>query len=105
YGKLLCTLATAGTLAAPALADTLQLTGVVRDFKRGDQAGGHPDFETATHLGSFGRVSGLVTMYLSEDHKPVYNPVRPGNDTVYSADSFAQWYRDVPEVNASVPLT
>ncbi len=106
-GKLFCAVAVAGLIATSAAADTIELTGVVRDFKRGDWQGGHPDFETA-HLpgrGGFGHVPGLVTMGLSEDHKPVYNPVRPDQDTVYSADSFAQWYRDVKDVNLSVPLT
>ena len=32
--------------AGSAWADTLTLTGTVRDFKRGDMSGGHPDFET-----------------------------------------------------------
>jgi len=100
-------LACMGVLATPSLADTIELTGVVRDFKRGDWDGGHPDFETAHmgHMGGYGHVTGLVGMELSEDHKPVYAEDRPNKDTIYSADSFAQWYRDVPDVNLSMPLT
>ncbi|MCC7145785.1 MAG: fibro-slime domain-containing protein [Phycisphaeraceae bacterium] len=103
---LLCLAAVCGFLVAPAMADQLQLTGVVRDFKRGDQTGGHLDFETA-HMsgrGGYGRVSGLVTMGLSEDGKPVYNPTRPSQDTIKSADTFAMWYQDVVDVNVSKTL-
>ena len=98
---------TVGAPAGPALADTMELTGVVRDFKRGDQDGGHPDFETA-HMsgrGGYGHVTGMVTMGLSDDHKPVYAPERPDGDTIYSAQTFDQWYRDVMDVNLSMPLT
>jgi fibro-slime domain-containing protein len=101
--------AATGLLALPTLgpaqADQLMLTGVVRDFKRGDQAGGHPDFQTAGAMGRFGHIKGLVTLTLGEDGKPVYNPTRPSKDTMQSAASFAQWYNDVPNVNTSAGLT
>lgn len=107
FGKTtLCMAAVCTVLAAPATADTLELTGVIRDFRRGDQTGGHLDFETA-HLsgrGGYGKVNGLVTMSLSEDGKPVYNPVRPSKDTIKSADTFSQWYRDDVLVNSSSPM-
>ena len=107
--KQLCqTAAVVGLLvASPAMADSFSLTGVTRDFKRGDRTGGHLDFETA-HMsgrGGYGHVKGLVTMYLSDDSKPVYNPDRPNKDTIYSADTFNQWFRDTAEVNLSAPLT
>ncbi|MCC6580704.1 MAG: fibro-slime domain-containing protein [Phycisphaeraceae bacterium] len=87
-------------------ADQLQLTGVIRDLKRGDKTGGHPDFETAGAKNMFGHVTGMVTYYLSEDRRPVYNPTRPASkDTMTSADRFNQWYRDTPNVNISSPLT
>ncbi|NJL32218.1 MAG: fibro-slime domain-containing protein [Phycisphaerales bacterium] len=95
-------------LSANALAHELELTGVVRDFKRGDRTGGHPDFETAQTVaghGKYGLVYGLVTFDLTEDGKPTYNPVRPSNDTIWSEESFNQWYRDVPGVNLSTPYT
>ena len=94
------------TLSAPlAQGDELQLTGVVRDFMRGDQAGGHPDFETASASGKSGHVTGMVSMFLGADGKPVYNSSRPLKDSMYSADAFDQWYNDVPSVNLSEPLT
>ena len=92
-------------LGSPAQADQIKLTGVMRDFKRGDWSGGHPDFQTAGSLGRFGHVLNLVTMDLGSDGKPVYNPTRPSKDTMQSASSFAQWFKDVPGVNASVPFT
>ncbi len=95
-----------GLLAGPALADQITLTGVVRDFKRGDRSGGHLDFETA-HMsgrGGYGHVLGLVSPMLGADAKPVYNPVRPTKDTVYSAESFNQWFNDVPDVNMAAAL-
>ncbi len=94
--------------AAPLMASEMQLTGTLRDFKRGDWAGGHPDFETAHTVkghGTYGLVNGLVTMHLGEDGKPVYNPVRPSNDTIQSAQSLSSWFNDVPDVNISVPHT
>jgi len=96
FKKAFITAAVCGLLAVPALADQLELTGVLRDFKRGDRGGGHLDFETA-HMsgrGGYGHVIGLVTPYLSDDLKPVYNPVRPAKDTIYSAHTLDQWYRD-----------
>jgi len=88
----------------PVTADSFELTGVIRDLKRGDRTGGHPDFQTAGSLGRFGNVKGLVAMELGQDGKPVYNPVRPNKDTIYSASSLYTWYNDDPSVNASQPL-
>jgi len=93
-------------VATPALADQVQITGVIRDFKRGDQSGGHPDFETAGAAGKFGLVHNLVTLDLDADKKPVYNPTRPSSkDTMTSKTRFDQWYRDVIGVNLSSALT
>ncbi len=105
------TFTTAALLAAmlvpamPGAADTLELTGIIRDFKRGDQSGGHADFETAGKMGRYGHVIKLVNPNLGEDGKPVYSPTRPTKDTIKSAATLAQWYRDVPGVNLSMPLT
>lgn len=95
-----------GFLAGPAMADQLTLTGVIRDFKRGDRTGGHPDFETA-HMsgrGGYGHVTGLVAPMIGQDGKPVYNPTRPSQDTIYSAASLAQWFTDVIDVNTAAAL-
>ncbi len=105
--KALLSLAFLGMLGTPLLADTIQLTGTVRDFKRGDWTGGHPDFETCNNVpghGVFGQTIGLVSYQLGSDNKPVYNPTRPSNDSMYSQTSFSQWYNDTPGVNSSMPL-
>lgn len=97
-----------GLLAVPVAttqAHEMQLTGVIRDVKRGDWNSGHPDFQTAGAMGRFGHVTGMTTMELDEDGKPVYNPDRPSRDTMHGADHFRTWYRDDPGVNAAVPHT
>jgi len=94
-----------GVMAGVVTADQIELTGVVRDFKRGDWSDGHPDFQTAGSMGRFGHVTGMVTMDLGDDGRPVYNTDRPNKDTIQSASTLAQWYDDVPGVNVSMPLT
>jgi fibro-slime domain-containing protein len=132
------------TVAAPPGGDaqlpapeTLQLTGVVRDFKERTVTGGHPDFERQPNLG-FGLYSGNIAPLLGPDGKPqftgsgwlttsqwrdhagrnicyaLYDPARgdvagvKGGDSkggIQSAETFNQWYNDVPGVNMSQPLT
>ena len=48
---------------------------------------------------------GLVLDTLGPDGKPIYNPEYAGPAVITSADSFAQWYLDVPEVNLPIPVT
>ncbi len=105
FRKYLWTVAIPGLIAGPATADSFELTGVVRDMTRGDRPGGHPDFQTAGAMSRFGHVKGLVAMELGADSKPVYANSRPEKDTIYSADSFSQWYNDVQGVNVSQPLS
>jgi len=71
------------------------LYGVVRDFKMGNQPGGHPDFETAP----VGVETGIVETTLGPDGKPVY--AHPGGTTKSTTGeaNFNQWYNDVPDVN------
>jgi len=117
--------------------ETLELTGVVRDFKERTVQGGHPDFERQPD-GGFKHYSGNVEEDLGEDGRPVYTgegyyvrrqwkdssnkPIcwtvydkqlgdkkgrKGGSDSggIQSAATFDQWYRDVPGVNISMPLT
>ena len=84
------------------MGDTLVLTGVLRDFHRGDKAGGHPDFETCntvTGHGTYALVPGLTTLTLGADGKPVYNTTRPSNDSMSGKTNFNQWFNDTPNVN------
>lgn len=102
----------------------LTILGIVRDFKRGDNAtkypGGHPDFETFTGNGE----PGLVLDTLGTDQKPVYNtaeprtykssvanPINPGKSIACdpksgdritcttTQDNYNEWYNDVSGVN------
>jgi fibro-slime domain-containing protein len=50
---------------------TIELTGVVRDFKEKTKAGGHPDFEQQP-AGGFGLYCGNVSPMLGSDKKPVF---------------------------------
>lgn len=74
------------------------LSGIVRDFKRGDQAGGHPDFETFNGAGE----KGIVLEQLGSDGKPVYNESVTHKFTTTKAN-FDQWYRDTANVNIAIP--
>jgi fibro-slime domain-containing protein len=75
------------------------LFAVTRDFKMGNQAGGHPDFETHN-----GGDKGIVATQLGADGKPVY--AHPGGTTATTTGqaNFDQWYRDVPGVNRTFVL-
>ena len=101
--------AACGLMAAPTLADSLVLTGTVRDMKMSTTTGGHPDFEETvgtTALPAYGVINGLVSQALGSDSKPVYNPVRPASDdSMHSASLFNQWYNDTPGVNQSMTFS
>lgn len=83
----------AGTACEP------NLTGIVRDFRRGDRSGGHPDFETFVGNGE----KGIVATSLGPDGKPVYAPTARTQTTTGKAN-FDQWYRSVPGVNEEIPF-
>ena len=94
--------------------DTIQLTGVVRDFKKS-----HPDFESFGHW-QFSRwfvTSGpsryvyknLVNKTLGKDGLPHLN-MKYFNDPYRkvpfsSPASFDQWYKNVPNVNIAIPVS
>ncbi|MCA9276299.1 MAG: fibro-slime domain-containing protein [Phycisphaerales bacterium] len=54
------------------LPDQITLTGTVRDFNERTVAGGHTDFEFRPS-GGFGHYMGIVSDYLNENDKPVFN--------------------------------
>ncbi|MBL0926292.1 MAG: fibro-slime domain-containing protein [Phycisphaerales bacterium] len=117
---------------------TLELTGVVRDFRWASEPNGHPDFEVVPK-GGYGHYMNNVAPTLDADGKPVFvgggkkvrtqwadnqgQPIHPSqmdaklgdkigaftgtedNGGISSAASFSQWYRDVPGVNISKPVT
>ena len=90
-----------GVQPAPG-ADTLELTGTLRDF-----SDAHPDMEYARK--SFGLRTGMVLSSLGEDGKPVFNEDYNNGYYAYamvdSVNSFNQWYRNVEGVNQSVNHT
>lgn len=69
------------------------ILGVVRDFKRGDRDGGHPDFQTYSGDGE----KGIVEEQLGDDRKPVHAP--GDHDHTTSDEDFNQWYRTEEGVN------
>ena len=79
---------------------------VIRDFRGwassasdpGGAAPKHPDFEPAVKTAE----KGIAASTLGSDQKPAFgnNPVQ----TVTSADTFSQWYRDVDGVNMRFPI-
>lgn len=93
----------AGSFAS-AQADTMSLSGTLRDFCAPSIAG------SCTQLSDFeGTISGLATGMvlptLDADLKPVFNPANADGYGSTTAANFAQWYRDVAGVNASSPYT
>jgi len=81
------------------------LVGVVRDFHPNWNPMGHPDFEA---FQGDAETKGLVGPELGSDGKPVYVPrCETGTDRMAcpfgrqttSAERFAQWYRNTPDVN------
>jgi fibro-slime domain-containing protein len=100
-GPLVSTLAaqTGGAGGSSSPGSCAFLRGVVRDFKMGNLAGGHPDFEKPTPMDD----PGIVKSTLGDDGKPQYaDPNGTGKTLTTSGQSnFDQWYRDVDGVNYS----
>jgi len=111
---------------------SIELTGVVRDFKAHNTSNGHPDFQKYNR----GHTVGLVEDYLDDDGKPVLKDAKgkrvgsqfrdsKGNNinpamysaelgdksgslsdqsgaSITSAESFRTWFRDDPNYNLSM---
>jgi len=78
------------------------LRAVVRDFRGFTTIATlpkHPDFEY-----NVAPMTGLVAPMIGADQKPVYAPAGPTTVT-NGADTFNQWYRDVPDVNQRFEIT
>ncbi len=92
-------LVAAGMIAVPAQAETIELTGVLRDFKVD-----HPDMQYPNK--SFGVKANLVESQIGQDAKPVLRTDQdPNRGMIDGPDSFNQWFNDVPGVNIAVPHT
>ncbi len=87
---------TTGDINGTAASNCVAFLGVVRDFKMGNQPGGHPDFETAPAADE----PGIVASTLGADNKPVYAAtLRQPTGSTTGPDNFNQWYNSVPGVN------
>lgn len=75
------------------------IVGVVRDFKRGDRDGGHPDFETFTGEGE----QGIVEQRLGDDRKPEY--VDGEHEFTTTRENFEQWYNNDEDVNRAYAVS
>jgi len=82
-------------------ADTIALTGTVRDFKGANEPGGHPDFELSPF--PYGLDPGIVANGIGADQKPVYAGGILGSTS--GAANFGQWYNDTSGVNLSASLS
>lgn len=92
-------LVTVGLVASFAAADTIQLTGVIRDFKVS-----HPDMQ---RIGpNYNVIRNMVMPDIGEDRTPVLNTENLNSEyRVDSVASFNQWYHDNPGVNIAIPYT
>ncbi|MCA9649460.1 MAG: fibro-slime domain-containing protein [Myxococcales bacterium] len=72
------------------------LEATIRDF-----SSSHPDFEA--YSGDTASV-GLVMSTLGGDQTPQLDPGYAGTPMITSADTFAQWYHDVPGTNMPFPI-
>ncbi len=81
-------------LATHAQAETLSLTGTVRDFQQS-----HIDFQRMN-----GSDPGVLQTYLDNQGRPVLiNDA--GSTTIYNQDSFYEWYRSIEGTNQATQVT
>jgi fibro-slime domain-containing protein len=115
--------------------ETTQISGIVRDFRKHGVQNGHPDFEAyntghltglvAEELGADGKpvFASSFGMKVTKQYKDsagrqinpaMYDASRGDvvgtlsgitSKAITSAESFNQWFRDVPGVNLSMPVT
>ena len=72
------------------------ILGVVRDFRRGDQDGGHADFEIGHYI--IGAAPHIVADDLGSERKPVF--LNAGaSDLVSDQTNFDEWYRNTDGIN------
>ncbi len=98
-------------LSIPLYADTIMLTGTIRDFYDYNQDNSkNPDFENPAYPSPAGYgdypTTGLVQNQLASDRKPLLqtNTGQMHNIThrsITNSNSFSQWYRDVAGINQS----
>ena len=92
-----CKVESGWTCAQPSVGNKIMVPVIYRDFRLHNPT----DFEPGTAI-SYAAVPGMVNATLDADGKPVYSGMG-GKAHVASADTFAEWYRDVPSVNHATP--
>ncbi len=99
------TLAVGVMLAAtwPAGAHSVEFYGKIRDFRRGDQAGGHTDFQTGANKKG-GHKPGIVALRLGDDGLPRFDPKPTAAGSVKSAATFNTWFNAAP-INREMDYT
>ena len=80
-------------LPPAAQAETMELTGIIRDFQIA-----HPDFQNIN-----AQDRGILETMLSDDGRPAL--LTDGTTTIESHASFYQWYRTIDGVNQATPYT
>ena len=84
-----------GMAVTDAHADTISITGIVRDMRTYANDGPYnPDFENR-----LGDDRGIVATDLGADKTPVYGNHPNGTSTTHGAAWFAQWYHATPGYN------
>jgi fibro-slime domain-containing protein len=92
-----CKIESGWTCTQPPVGNKIMVPVIYRDFRFHNPT----DFEPGS-ISSFAAFPGMVNATLDANGKPVYSGIG-GNALVASADTFAEWYRDVPGVNHATP--
>lgn len=82
-------------------ADTIELKGVVRDFRTS-----HPDFENSTFSNSLPTGNEVTLEMVSPILPPSGKPALGPNwqPMITNAETFAQWFHDDPDISVRIPL-
>jgi fibro-slime domain-containing protein len=92
-----CKVEAGWTCTQPAVGNKTMVPVIYRDLRFHNPT----DFESG-NVSYLDAVPGMVQATLDTNGKPVYSGVG-GHALVASADTFAEWYRDVPGVNHATP--
>ena len=99
YNLAILGLSVSVLLSSPSWADSIELTGIVRDFKVS-----HPDMQRSGP--NYNLITNMVLPNIGEDRTPQLNVADLNSSyRVDSAQSFYQWFHDVPDVNISIPFS
>ncbi|MBW4473715.1 MAG: fibro-slime domain-containing protein [Stenomitos rutilans HA7619-LM2] len=88
------------------MADTITLTGIIRDFSsvKSNLPASHPDFETDT-FDEHNVEKGIVGPLLGADNKPVYVGGSGAIKSTHGKAAFDKWYANNHPANAQKPFS